>query len=127
MLPLARELPHPGTTVVLAANSQPSINDITAPELSEAVQKAAELDPVIRRAELEAALIVVPSGNDLPVIDLRKVLGSCNIVRILLWKRWIDHKVGSLKFAIHLNPLHVSSKFWESAASPLHAGVPGGG
>ncbi|CAK0782572.1 hypothetical protein CVIRNUC_005784 [Coccomyxa viridis] len=73
MLPLARELLQRGTTVVLAANSQPSINDITAPELSEAVQKAAELDPVIRRAELEAALIVVPSGNDLPVIDLRKV------------------------------------------------------
>ena len=84
MLPLARELLQRGTSVVLAANSQPAINDITAPELSEAVQKAAELDPVIRRAVLEAALIVVPSGNDLPVIDLRKVLDTCNLICILL-------------------------------------------
>ena len=74
MLPLARELLQQGTIVVLAANSQPAINDITAPELLEAVQRAAQLDPVIRRAVLEDALIVVPSGNDLPVIDLRKVL-----------------------------------------------------
>ena len=74
MLPLARELLQRGTGVVLAANSQPAINDITAPELSEAVQKAAELDPVIRRAVMEDALLVLPSGNDLPVIDLRKVL-----------------------------------------------------
>ncbi len=73
MLPLARELLQRGTAVVLAANSQPSINDITAPELSEAVQRAAEADYVTRRALLEGSLTVVPSGNDLPVIDLRKV------------------------------------------------------
>ena len=58
---------------MLAANSVPSINDITAPELEEAVQKAAEADPVIRRSLMEGMLTVVPSGNDLPIIDLRKV------------------------------------------------------
>lgn len=73
MLPLARELLQRGTAVVLAANSQPSINDITAPELTEAVQKAADADPVIRRGLMERTLLVVSSGNDLPVIDLRKV------------------------------------------------------
>ena len=72
MLPLARELLQRGTAVVLAANSQPSINDITAPELAEAVQEAAGADPVIRRSLMEGMLTVVPSGNDLPVIDLRK-------------------------------------------------------
>lgn len=61
---------------MLAANSQPSINDITAPELSEAVQKAAETDSVVRRGLLEGSLTVVPSGNDLPVIDLRKASQS---------------------------------------------------
>ncbi len=35
MLPLARELLRQGTTVVVAANSLPSINDITAAELEE--------------------------------------------------------------------------------------------
>lgn len=73
MLPLARELLQRGTNVYLAANSEPSINDITAPELSEALERAAELDPLIRRSLLEQTLAVVPSGNDLPVIDLRKV------------------------------------------------------
>ena len=73
MLPLTRELLQRGTAVVLAANSQPSINDITAPELVEAVQKAAEADAVIRRSLTEGTLTVVPSGNDLPVIDLRRV------------------------------------------------------
>ena len=81
MLPLARELLLRGTAVVLAANSQPSINDITAPELSDAVQKAAESDSVIRRALLEGSLTVVPSGNDLPVIDLRKVSQSSLLAR----------------------------------------------
>ncbi|CAL5228788.1 g11981 [Coccomyxa viridis] len=73
MLPLARELLQRGTAVVLAANSVPSINDITAPELEEAMQRAAEADPVIRRSLMEGTLTVIPSGNDLPVIDLRKV------------------------------------------------------
>lgn len=73
MLPLARELLQRGTSVVLAANSEPSINDITASELEGVAQQAAPLDRVIRRALQEGALTVVPSGNDLPVIDLREV------------------------------------------------------
>jgi len=72
MLPLARELLQRGTAVVLAANSLPSINDITATELAEAVQIAGTVDPIIKRSLMEGVLTVVPSGNDLPVIDLRK-------------------------------------------------------
>ncbi len=73
MLPLARELLQRGTAVVLAANSQPSINDITADELQGVVQRAAASDAILGRALNEQMLTVVPSGNDLPVIDLRKV------------------------------------------------------
>lgn len=73
MLPLARELLQRGTAVVLAANSRPSINDITADELRGVVARAAAEDRVIGRAVDEEALKVVPSGNDLPVIDLRRV------------------------------------------------------
>jgi hypothetical protein len=73
MLPLARELLQRGTAVVLAANSRPSINDITADELRAVVQRAAAADAILGRAVDEQMLTVIPSGNDLPVIDLRKV------------------------------------------------------
>lgn len=73
MLPLARELLRRGTAVVLAANSVPSINDVTAAELAEVAREAASLDKVLDRALAEGTLQVMPSGNDLPVIDLRRV------------------------------------------------------
>lgn len=73
MLPLASELLQRGTAVVLAANSRPSINDITADELHAVVQRAAAADAILGRAVDEQMLTVIPSGNDLPVIDLRKV------------------------------------------------------
>ncbi|BDA44552.1 4'-phosphopantetheine phosphatase [Coccomyxa sp. Obi] len=73
MLPLARELLQRGTAVVLAANSRPAINDITADELRGVVARAAAEDKILGRAVDEGALKVVPSGNDQPVIDLRKV------------------------------------------------------
>ena len=75
MLPLARELLKRGTEVVLAANTLPSINDITAAELKPLVAAAADMDHVIRRAAAEQTLRVVESGNDMPVIDLRRVSG----------------------------------------------------
>ena len=43
MLPLARELLRHGTTVIVAANSAPSINDITAAELEALLPQASDL------------------------------------------------------------------------------------
>lgn len=43
MLPLARELLRLGTTVIIAANSLPSINDITAAELEALLPQVASL------------------------------------------------------------------------------------
>lgn len=83
MLPLARELTRRGTEVILAANSRPSINDITAAELSEVLNRAAELDRQLARAVEEQCLRVVASGSDLPVIDLRKVCHSKSFQRHL--------------------------------------------
>lgn len=40
MLPLARELLRQGTTVIVAANEAPSINDITAAELDALLPQA---------------------------------------------------------------------------------------
>lgn len=79
MLPLARALVGKGTAVVLAANSVPSINDITAAELHSILQAAAQQDQAIHRALQESCLSVVESGSDLPVIDLAKV---CPMKRI---------------------------------------------
>lgn len=73
ILPFARELLSKGTQVILTANSIPSINDITAKELEEIVSRASKIDTIFQRAFLEETLKIVPSGNDLPVIDLRKV------------------------------------------------------
>src|SRR5579875_132506 len=70
VLPLARELVGRGTSVVLAANSVPSINDITQPELQDVLRQAGGLDRTLGRALAEGSLVAVPNGSDLPVIDL---------------------------------------------------------
>ncbi|XP_057992510.1 damage-control phosphatase At2g17340-like isoform X3 [Hevea brasiliensis] len=72
ILPFARELLRPGTQVVLAANSLPSINDVTYPELIEFISKWKDGSgkPV---AVDTSNLLIANSGNDLPVIDLASV------------------------------------------------------
>ena len=62
-----------GTSVLLAANSTPSINDITVQELQPLLQQAAQLDTTIGAAISLGRLVAVSSGNDLPVIDLSQV------------------------------------------------------
>jgi damage-control phosphatase, subfamily II, stand-alone protein len=73
MIPFARELLRRGTQVVLAANSVPSINDITAEELVEHILPAlVDLgDTILSPAIADGRLRVVASGSDMPVIDLR--------------------------------------------------------
>ena len=50
MLPFARELLKRGTTVVLAANSAPSINDITAAELEALLPAICRADGLLCKA-----------------------------------------------------------------------------
>uniref|UniRef100_A0A7S0R303 Damage-control phosphatase ARMT1-like metal-binding domain-containing protein n=1 Tax=Pyramimonas obovata TaxID=1411642 RepID=A0A7S0R303_9CHLO len=71
MLPFAREMVRRGTQVVMAANEVPSINDITAQELEQVLELCT--DQVLRTAYQEGSLVVVSSGNSLPIIDLRRV------------------------------------------------------
>ncbi|CAN6450773.1 unnamed protein product [Victoria cruziana] len=72
ILPFARELLSRGTQVVLAANDLPSINDITYHELLEIVSKLKDEDGCILGVNA-SGLLIVNSGNDLPVIDLSAV------------------------------------------------------
>ena len=48
MLPFARELLRMGSEVVLVANSLPAINDITAHELKDLIDRVSEMCPVIK-------------------------------------------------------------------------------
>lgn len=73
MIPLARHLLQHGTTVVLAANTEPSLNDVTHDELTELIDRVAAFDSVIRDALDAQQLRLVASGNWAPLIDLSKV------------------------------------------------------
>lgn len=73
MLPFARELLRKGSEVVIAANEKPSINDITAAELDALLPGLAAKDDILCKGISSKKLIVISSGNALPVIDLRDV------------------------------------------------------
>ncbi|XP_064938800.1 damage-control phosphatase At2g17340-like [Musa acuminata AAA Group] len=72
VLPFARELLRRGTTVVLAANDLPSINDVTYPELVEIISKLKDENGQLMGVDA-SGLLIANSGNDLPVIDLSNV------------------------------------------------------
>ena len=60
--------------MILAANTNPSINDITAAELAPLVQQAGALDPgVLGPAAASGQLLVMANGTGTPVIDLRRI------------------------------------------------------
>lgn len=73
MLPFARELVRQGTTVVLTANTEPSLNDVTHDELELLVAQASGFDPILAQAITDKTLRLVPSGNWAPLIDLTRV------------------------------------------------------
>ncbi|CAK9148730.1 unnamed protein product [Ilex paraguariensis] len=58
--------------VVLAANELPSINDVTYPELIEIISKLKDEHGHLVGVDT-SNLLIVNSGNDLPVIDLSRV------------------------------------------------------
>lgn len=77
-MPLARALALDGVKIVLAANEQPSLNDMTIDETVATVEELAAQDDAL--ADLIAADMfeVVSSGNDLPLIDLSNVSDELN-------------------------------------------------
>lgn len=70
MLPFVRHLLRRGTRVVLTANTEAALNDITHDELVELVNDVAAIDPAFRQGLDAGHLVLVGSGNGLPVIDL---------------------------------------------------------
>ncbi|HUN80194.1 MAG TPA: ARMT1-like domain-containing protein [Phycisphaerae bacterium] len=77
VLPIVRELLGRGTRVVLAANSRPSLNDITATELEVLLGDCRRLDALVDAALGDERLLVVASGCGSPLIDLAQVSEAC--------------------------------------------------
>jgi len=73
MIPLARDLLRRGTAVVLSANTEPSLNDVTHNELVGLIQKVAAIDAVVRNALENKRLRLVESGNWAPLMDLTRI------------------------------------------------------
>lgn len=73
MIPLARDLIKRGTTVVLSANTEPALNDVTHEELITLIDRVAAFDPTIRQALQDNQLRLVESGNWAPLMDLTRV------------------------------------------------------
>lgn len=77
VLPLARELARQGVKVVLAANSGPALNDITAAELRMLLARCIELDHRLAAAVQGGLIAVVESGCMAPLIDLADLSEPC--------------------------------------------------
>jgi type II pantothenate kinase len=73
MIPFARELLRRGTRVILTANSEPALNDITHVELVALLERLRRLDPSIDRALRAGTLETIASGSGTPLIDLTRV------------------------------------------------------
>lgn len=78
MMPLMRELALAGTQIVLAANELPTLNDITADEAADVVERLAAIDADLRALLDGEMLTVVSSGNDIPLIDLAQASDELN-------------------------------------------------
>jgi len=78
IMPLARELALYGTQIVLAANEQASLNDMTVTETIEVVEQLAAADPDLAALVRGDMFEVVSSGNDIPLIDLSEVSDELN-------------------------------------------------
>ncbi|KAJ3066680.1 hypothetical protein HDU99_003767, partial [Rhizoclosmatium hyalinum] len=73
IIPFARYLLSKGTTVILAANTRPSINDVTCYELDGILAEIALTDFVIGGAIKARTLKVIGTGSASPCLDLRYV------------------------------------------------------
>jgi type II pantothenate kinase len=76
-LPLARWAASRGARVTLAANSGPTLNDITASELKGLFEQAARMDGTVNSLWQRGQVRVVASGNATPLIDLSRLSDEC--------------------------------------------------
>jgi len=78
VMPVVRELAREGTQMVLAANELPSLNDVTADETADLIDRLASDDADLAALIDGDMLQVVSTGNDIPLIDLSEVSEELN-------------------------------------------------
>ncbi len=78
VMPFVRELAMAGTTIVLAANELPSLNDMTADETAEIVERLAARDDDLAALIRVGMFEVVSTGNGAPLIDFSEVSDELN-------------------------------------------------
>jgi type II pantothenate kinase len=78
VLPFCRLLARRGTRVLIAANDQPALNDMTCNELVAFLPRAQALDPVLDQLVKQNKLAALNSGGTAPLIDLRTVSQAVN-------------------------------------------------
>ncbi|KAH8297956.1 hypothetical protein KR018_002761 [Drosophila ironensis] len=71
VLPFARELLKRGTKVLLCANSEPSLNDVTSQELGALLDECARECEVLGQAWSGKRLLVYANGQSGPCLDMR--------------------------------------------------------
>ncbi|KAJ3310341.1 Pantothenate kinase 4 [Boothiomyces sp. JEL0838] len=88
ILPFVRYLVSRGTEVVIAANEQPSVNDITVGELGDILEQISKIDLIIEKAYKSELLTFVSTGNASPCIDLdrvsEEVVSACTDVDLVI-------------------------------------------
>ena len=118
IIPFARFLVSNNvTSVVLAANTYPAVNDITARELQDILEKCSKLDPIIENAVSSKRLSAVGTGSGSPCLDLLRVSEDIakeamdadlvileGMGRALHTNFYARFNVDSLKVAVFKNP-----------------------
>lgn len=70
VLPFIRELLKQSTTVVVAANTYPALNDVTYKEAKEYIFQASQYCNIIKEAVKSNDIIAVENGQGSPCLDL---------------------------------------------------------
>lgn len=76
-LPLARALARRGAQVIVAANSSPIVNDITAIEAQGIVDSLVQEDAALAGVIADGRLKIIDSGSDESLIDLSNLSEAC--------------------------------------------------
>lgn len=82
-MPFARELLLRDTKVILCANSEPALNDITYNELKDVIQHCCSICEIIKKAYDTEKLLIYGNGQSGPCLDFRNMSSgnvfNCNI------------------------------------------------
>lgn len=87
VLPFARELLQRKTKVILCANSEPSLNDITYDELKMVIEKCCDECKILENALKTNELQIYPNGQTGPCLDFRNLNPGKNFLFFKIKKK----------------------------------------